>query len=185
MNDPSFPLLRPANYPKGTPGQGYKIVSAPNGKKVLVINVMGRVFMPAVLDCPFRETDAILRAFEGHDFDAVFVDFHAEATSEISALGNYLDGRVSAFIGTHSHVPTADARILNGGTAFQTDVGMVGPLDSVIGADKQLVIDHFITQMPLKIEVASGPCVFNSVKIEIDLKTKLAKSILPIQRIID
>lgn len=185
LDDPAFPLIRPSNYPKGTRGQGYRLVSAINGKKVLVINLMGRVFMTADLDCPFREADAILRAFEGHDFDAVFVDFHAEATSEIAALGHYLDGRVSAFIGTHSHVPTADARILNGGTAFLTDVGMVGPLDSVIGADKQLVIDHFITQMPLKIEVAAGPCVFNSVKIEIDPKTKMAKSILPIQRILD
>ncbi|MBU0668234.1 YmdB family metallophosphoesterase [Patescibacteria group bacterium] len=185
MDDPAFPLLRPSNYPKGAPGHGYRLVSAPKGKKVLVMNLMGRVFMTADLDCPFREADAILRAHEGHDYDAIFVDFHAEATSEIAALGHYLDGRVSAFIGTHSHVPTADARILNGGTAFQTDVGMVGPLDSVIGAEKQLVIDHFITQMPLKIEVACGPCVFNGVKIEIDPQTKMAKSILPIQRIVD
>lgn len=185
LEDPTFPLLRPANYPKSVPGHGYRVVEAANGAKVLVINVMGRVFMTGHLDCPFRETDGILKAHEGHDIDAVFIDIHAETTSEKAAFGHYVDGRVSAVIGTHSHIPTADARVLAGGTAFQTDVGMVGPLDSVIGAEKEAVIDHFITQMPLKIEVATGPRIFNAVKIVIDGKTKRVTAIEPLQQILD
>lgn len=185
LDDPKFPLLRPANYPKEVPGDGYRTIETHDGKKVLVINLMGRVFMPGDLDCPFREVDGILKAHEGHDLDAIFVDFHAEATSEKVAFGHYLDGRVSAVVGTHSHVPTADQRILNGGTAYQSDVGMTGPLDSVIGAEKELVIDHFLTQMPLKIEPASGPSVFNALKIEIDGPDGHAKAVEPIQQIVD
>lgn len=185
LDDPTFPLLRPANYPKDVPGQGYRTIETHDGKKVLVINAMGRVFMPGDLDCPFRITDGILKAHEGHDLDAIFIDFHAEATSEKSAFGHYFDGRVSVVVGTHTHVPTADYRVLAGGTAFQSDTGMTGPLDSVIGADKELVIDHFLTQMPLKIEPASGPRVFNAVEIEVDGPNGQAKSIEAIQQIID
>lgn len=185
LADPEFPLLRPANYPKDVPGQGYRVIETAGGKKVLVINVMGRVFMPNDLDCPFREADAILKAHEGENLAAIFVDIHAETTSEKGALGHYLDGRVSAVIGTHSHVPTADERVLAGGTAFQSDVGMTGPLDSVIGADKELVIDHFLTQMPLKIEVASGPRVLNAVIIEIDESNGRATGIKALQQILD
>lgn len=183
--DPDYPLLRPANYPPQVPGNGYRLVESQSGRKVLVINVMGRVFMPGDLDCPFRAVDSILREFEGQDLDAIFVDHHAEASSEKEALGHYLDGRVSVVVGTHSHVPTADARILDGGTAYQGDVGMTGPLNSVIGADKELVIEHFLTQMPLKIEVAKGSTVFNALDIEIDESTRHAVNLEFIRQILD
>ena len=185
LADPDYPLLRPANYPDEVPGNGHRVIESPNGKKLLVINVMGRVFMPGDLDCPFREVDKILKDFEGEELHGIFVDFHAEASSEKCALGHYLDGRVSAVVGTHSHIPTADQRILNGGTAFQSDVGMTGPLDSVIGADKELVIEHFLIQMPLKIEVAGGPKVFQALEIEIDDDSRKAVGLEFIQKTID
>lgn len=186
LDSKNLPLLRPANYPQGAPGRGSQIIECGLMQKVLIINLMGRVFMPAHLDCPFRVADRILEEAiaelgGNQEFAAIFVDFHAEATSEKMALAHYLDGRVSAVIGTHTHVPTADARILPGGTAFQSDVGFTGPVDSVIGAEKKAIIEHFLTQVPVRHEVAQGPTVFNAVKLVIDDKTAKATAIQPIQ----
>lgn len=185
MGDKKIPLLRPANYPPKAAGRGYEIIQGSLMQKVLVINVMGRVFMPADLDCPFRTIDKILRDTASEQLAAIFVDIHAEATSEKMALAHYLDGRVTAVIGTHTHVPTADERILEGGTAFQSDVGFTGPIDSVIGVEKEPIIEHFLTQMPVKHEVAHGPVVFNAVKIEVDDSTKQATKIERIQEYLE
>src|ERR1700694_1146019 len=138
-------VLRPHNYPPGAPGTGYCIVAA-GGEEVLVMNLMGRLFMNDI-DDPFRSADAILGAEPGHRI--VFCDFHAEATSEKMAMGWYLDGRVSAVVGTHTHVPTADTRILPGGTAYQTDCGMTGPYGSVIGVQTDLIVQRFLTGLPV------------------------------------
>jgi len=158
-------LLRPANYPPGSPGNGSVVVTTASGEKVGVVQVMGRVAMPT-LDCPFRaarrEIDALRR-----ETGIVIVDMHAEATSEKMAMGWYLDGDVSGVFGTHTHVQTADERILPKGTAYLTEVGMVGPNDSVIGVTKELSIEKFLTQMPRRFDVASGPCVFSSVLIAV------------------
>lgn len=158
-------LLRPANYPPGSPGNGSVVVTTASGEKVGVVQVMGRVAMPT-LDCPFRaarrEIDALRR-----ETSIVIVDMHAEATSEKMAMGWHLDGDVSGVFGTHTHVQTADERILPKGTAYLTEVGMVGPNDSVIGVTKELSIEKFLTQMPRRFDVASGPCVFSSVLIEV------------------
>lgn len=182
LDSKNLPLVRPANYPENAPGRGYEIVDTGLMKKVLVINLMGRVFMPAHLDCPFRTADRILEEHQHEKLAAIFVDIHAEATSEKMALAHYLDGRVTAVIGTHTHVPTADERVLDGGTAFQSDVGFTGPIDSVIGAEKKGIIENFLTQLPVKHEVASGPSVFNAVKISIDDQTMKAIGIERIQQ---
>ncbi len=185
MDNKKMPLIRPANYPPGVPGRGWQVIEDSLKQKVLIINLMGRVFIPQHLDCPFRTADRILKETAHENLAAIIVDFHAEATSEKMALAHYLDSRVSAVIGTHTHVATADSRILPGGTAFQTDVGFVGPVDSVIGAEKGAILEHFLTQLPMKIEVAPGPTVFNAIKIEIDDKTRLATDVLPIQQYLD
>lgn len=145
-------LLRPHNYPQGLAGQGYGLYETPGGIPVVVINLEGRVFMKN-LDCPFRSADQILDQVRGQA-KIVFVDFHAEATSEKQALGHYLDGRVSAVVGTHTHVQTADEKILNGGTGYLTDVGMTGAQDAIIGNQKEPALQRFLTQMPVKLEVA-------------------------------
>ena len=185
LDNVQFPLLRPANYPDITPGKGYRVTETSKKQKVLVINLLGRVFMPANLDCPFRTADKILEEHKTHDLAAIFIDFHAEATSEKMALAFYLDGRVTAVIGTHTHVPTFDARVLDGGTAFQSDVGFTGPLNSVIGLEKEGIIKHFLTQMPVKHEVAGGKTVFNALKITVDEKTKKALSVEQIQDFVE
>lgn len=159
--DSELPVVRPFNYPPGVPGRGYIQKGG-----VLVINLMGRTFM-ADIDCPFRAADRILAEVSPRP-SVVIVDFHGEATSEKQAMGWYLDGRVSAVVGTHTHVGTVDARVLPGGTAFVTDIGMVGPRDSVIGVDTKSVLQRFLTQMPARFEVARGPVTFNSVLIETD-----------------
>lgn len=159
-------LIRPANYPPGTPGVGFAVYTDGRGVRVGVANISGRVFMPA-LDCPFRVINDILPRLL-RETKIVVVDFHAEATSEKVAMGWYLDGRASAVLGTHTHVQTADERILPGGTAFITDVGMTGPRESVIGVKKQPVIERFILQMPRRFEVASGPYQLNAVLVETD-----------------
>jgi len=159
-------LLRPANYPSGVPGQGSIVVETPAGERPAVLQLMGRTFMPT-LDCPFqvaRREVARLKA-ETH---AIIVDMHAEATSEKMAMGHFLDGEVSAVVGTHTHVQTADEQILPKGTAYITDIGMTGPVNSVIGIKKELAIEKFLTQMPRRFEVASGPAVFSAVLIELD-----------------
>jgi metallophosphoesterase (TIGR00282 family) len=182
MDNKTLPLIRPANYPEGAPGRGYQIVQGALMQKVLVINLMGRLFMPQDLDCPFRTADRILKENAHEKFAAIIVDFHAEATSEKMALAHYLDGRVTAVIGTHTHVPTADARILAGGTAYLTDAGFVGPIDSVIGVEKELIIENFLTQIPVKHEVASGPTVFSGLFVEVDDKRAKAVEVRLIQQ---
>jgi metallophosphoesterase (TIGR00282 family) len=166
-------LLRPANYVSGTPGHGVYEGELPSGQAYAVINLQGRTFM-ANLDDPFRMADALLGKIKAK---VIFVDFHAEATSEKVALGWYLDGRVTAVIGTHTHVPTADERVLPGGTAYQTDVGMSGPYDSVIGVEKELIIHRFLTGMPGKFEAAKGDPRMCAALIECDGKTGRALSI--------
>lgn len=167
-------VLRPANYPAGVPGRGYAVIKA-NSFRLAVLNLQGRVFMEGI-DCPFRKADEILNAL-GAEADAVIVDFHAEATSEKNALGLYLDGRVTAVLGTHTHVQTADERVLPEGTAFITDVGMCGPLDSVIGMDPATVIPRFLTAMPTRFEVGAGRPVVNAVVVDIDHSTGKARNI--------
>jgi 2',3'-cyclic-nucleotide 2'-phosphodiesterase len=168
-------IVRPANYPEGTPGRGATIVQTPGGVKVGILNLEGRVFMNN-LDCPFRCADREVAKLK-EETPIVFVDFHAEATSEKISLAWYLDGRVSAVVGTHTHVQTADERILTGGTAFITDVGMTGPFDSVIGVKKEEAIQKFITQRPAKFEIAKKDIRINAVVIEVDETTGLAQHI--------
>src|SRR5436190_21607255 len=151
--DSSDRLLRPANYPPGNPGRGSTVQSTASGVPVGVLNLQGQVFMPAHADSPFRVADEELA--RAGDVKVIFVDMHAEATSEKAAIGWYLDGRVSAVVGTHTHIPTADETILPGGTAYQTDAGMTGPFMSVIGAMKEIAIRRFLTQIPDKLEPAS------------------------------
>ncbi|MGH7777623.1 MAG: TIGR00282 family metallophosphoesterase [Candidatus Dormibacterales bacterium] len=171
-------VLRPANYPAGAPGTGHCTVDA-DGEQVLVMNLMGRLFLNDI-DDPFRAADAILA--EHPTTRIVLCDMHGEATSEKTAMGWYLDGRVSAVVGTHTHVPTADQRILPAGTAYVTDVGMVGPRDGVIGVDREAVLQRFLTGVPRRLEVASGPVTFNSVLITIDRLTGKATSIQRVDR---
>jgi metallophosphoesterase (TIGR00282 family) len=171
-----LPVVRPANYPDA-PGMGYI-----RRRGVTVLNLMGRVFMDN-LDCPFRTADRILAEIqEEEDSRVIIVDFHAEATSEKQAMGWYLDGRVSGVFGTHTHVGTVDARILPGGTAYLTDVGMTGPTDSVIGSDKASVLERFLTSMPNRLPVAGGPCAMNSVLVEVDDATGAALTVERIDR---
>lgn len=172
-------IIRPANYPPGAPGAGFGRYTTRTGIRVGVVNLSGRVFMPS-LDCPFRMADELLSVLREWS-DIILLDFHAEATSEKAALAFYLDGRVSAVCGTHTHVQTADERLLPGGTAFITDVGMTGPRDSVIGVQKEAVMEKFVTQMPRKFEVATGPYQFNAVVIDVDPDTGLALDIRRIQ----
>ena len=166
-------VLRPANYVAGTPGFGVYEGELPSGQPYAVINLQGRVFM-ANSDDPFRTADAILDKIK---CKVIFVDFHAEATSEKVALGWYLDGRVTSVIGTHTHVPTADQRILPGGTAYQTDVGMSGPYDSVIGVEKELILARFLSGMPGKFEAAKGDPRMCAALIDCDGETGRARSI--------
>jgi metallophosphoesterase (TIGR00282 family) len=168
-------LLRPANFAAGNPGRGVYCGRARNGVGYAVLNLQGRVFM-AANDCPFRAADRELAALPA-DTRVIVVDFHAEATSEKQAMGWYLDGRVSAVIGTHTHVATADARLLPQGTAFITDVGMTGPHDSVIGMDKKAVLQRFLDGMPARFEVAEGDIRMSTVLLEIDPATGHALSI--------
>lgn len=184
LDDKNFPVIRPANYPEGVKGRGYEIVK--KGKyHVLVVNLLGRVFMKKDYDCPFREMDEILELHKDKKLDAIFVDFHAEVTSEKAALGFYLDGRVSAVIGTHTHVPTADLRILDKGTAFMTDAGMNGSLDSIIGVKKELIIDSFLTQLPAKFDPEpEGKMVFNAILLHLDDKSKKALNVRHVQKIL-
>ena len=173
-----WPVLRPANYPPVVPGRGVYTIDG-----LTVINLMGRVFMPAVVDDPFRVVDQLLEEVEPGN--SVVVDFHAEASSEQQALAWYLDGRVAAVVGTHTHVPTADARLLADGTAAVGDLGMVGVRDSVIGDDIESVISRFLTGMPTRLPVASGEDgVFNSVLIEIDDASGLATGIERVDRVL-
>ena len=167
-NIEKFPnMVRPANYPPGTVGKDSLILTCKNGVRVGIINVSGRVFMPP-LDCPFRVTEAKVAEIK-NDVGAILVDIHAEATSEKAALGWFLDGKVSAVVGTHTHVMTADEKILTQGTAYITDAGMTGARDSVIGVKKEPIIKKFLTSVPEKFEPPEkGVAIFNAVVIEIE-----------------
>lgn len=181
LENKEIPLIRPANFPPELPGQGYRLIEL-RTKKILVINLIGRVFMHQDYDCPFRKADEILEE-KAEEADIIIVDWHAEATSEKVCLGWYLDGRVSAVLGTHTHIPTADARILPQGTAYISDIGMVGVKDSSLGMDKEIAIKRFITQMNQKLEVAQGPVEVNAVLLETDGQNK-AKKIELIKQIV-
>lgn len=162
-------LLRPANYAEESPGAGVVVVSARNGVDCAILNLQGRMYMPSI-DCPFRKADRLLSELPQH-VKVRFVDFHAELTSEKMAMGWYLDGRVSGVVGTHTHIPTADTRILPNGTGYQTDVGMTGPYHSVIGVDKDIIIERFLTQMPVRMEAARHGAELHAVIIEVDETT--------------
>ena len=168
-------LLRPANYPAELPGSGLLVTKARNGTPVAVIDLQGRVHLPAI-DDPFRTADCILKSLDPA-VKVRFVDFHAELTSEKMAMGWYLDGRVSAMVGTHTHIPTADERILPGGTAYQTDVGMTGPYDSVIGSEKSLAIRRFLTGMPIRLDNAKGGAELHATIVTVDPETGHATAI--------
>jgi len=173
--DGEMPILRPLNYPPGVPGRGYIV----NGQ-VMVVNLMGRVFMGDI-DCPFRAMDKLLAELK-HKPPVIIVDFHAEATSEKMAMGRYLDGRVSAVLGTHTHVGTIDAQLLPLGTAYVTDIGMTGPVDSIIGDDAEAVIRRFLTGMPHRLSVGKGKTMFNAVMVRVDEDSGRAISIDRIYR---
>jgi hypothetical protein len=169
-------LIRPANFPDGTPGAGSCVVNASNGVRVGVINVMGRLFMQAI-DDPFRVAEREIARVKKDGAQAIFVDMHAEATSEKLALCYFLDGKVSAVVGTHTHVQTADERILAGGTACLTDAGMTGPHDGVIGIEKEAIVARFVTGLPNRFETASGEPRLNGVSITVDPATGRATRI--------
>jgi len=175
-------LVRPINYPKGTPGRGASLIKTPAGMEVLVINAMGRIFM-AELDDPFRAVDAEIAKYAlGRSAHCILVDVHGEATSEKQSMGHHCDGRVTAVLGTHSHIPTADCWVLPGGTAYQTDVGMCGDYDSVIGMKKEAAVLRFIRKMPGdRLTPAEGEGTLCAALFETDDKTGLAKSVRPIR----
>ncbi len=168
-------IIRPFNYPPGTPGRGSAVIETPSGVKVGVLNLEGRVYMKN-LDCPFRTADSELELLR-RETSVILVDIHAEATSEKSALGWYLDGRASAVVGTHTHVQTADERILPNGTAYISDVGMTGSFDSVIGIDKHQAIQRFLTQQSIKFDVPKKDLRINAVVIGVEVKSGRAVSI--------
>src|SRR5262245_55837407 len=168
-------LLRPANYPAGVPGRGYGGFAARGGTRVAVVNLMGRLFMKD-LDCPFRVGERIVESVRS-ETPVIFVDFHAEATSEKQALAGFLDGRVTALVGTHTHVQTADEGILPGGTAYITDVGMTGPHDSIIGVEKGPAIERFLNGLPNRFQVAKGDLRLSAVAVTADAATGRALSI--------
>ncbi len=175
-------LLRPLNYPEGTPGRGATIVETARGQKVLVVNIMARLFMDA-LDDPFAALDKLLKFHRlGGDVQAIVVDFHGEASSEKTAMGYHADGRVSMVVGTHTHIPTADARILPKGSGYQTDAGMCGSYDSVIGMDAQLAVNKFVRKMPgERLRPAEGEVTLCGVMIDTDDKTGLCTAIEPLR----
>jgi len=175
-------LVRPLNYPAGTPGRGAALVEAKNGAHVLVVNAMGRIFMDP-LDDPFTAIERELNACAlKSGADAIIIDFHCEATSEKQAMGYFVDGRASIVVGTHTHVPTADYRVLPGGTAFMSDVGMTGDFDSVIGMTKDQPLERFLRRIPTaRFEAAGGPATLCALAVETDDGTGLAKRVAPVR----
>lgn len=169
-------LLRPHNYPQGTPGSGWVVRQTASGIRVGVLNLMGQAFMQPILDSPFDLVDQVLQSSRS-EFDIIVVDFHAETTSEKIAMGWHLDGRVAAVVGTHTHVPTADERILPNGTAYITDLGMTGCYDSVIGSDKQAVLERMVHKMQRRLEPATGKASLCGAVIDVDEGNGLANSI--------
>ena len=180
LERPEAKLLRPANYPPGTPGRGSAVIATPDGRKLGVLNLEGRVFMKN-LDDPFRAAEIELSALRAAGARAVLVDMHCEATSEKAAMAWFLDGRVSAVLGTHTHVQTADERILPGGTAFLTDVGMCGPNESIIGMKKEPVLERFLTQRPAPFEPARRDVWLQGAILDIDEESGKARSIVRVQ----
>ena len=178
LDDDELPLLRPLNFAPSVPGRGVLSVGS-----IAVVNLIGRPFM-GNYDCPFRAMDGLLEQLQS-GIKSVVVDFHAEATSEKVAMGKYLDGRVSAVFGTHTHVGTSDACILPGGTAYVTDVGMVGPIDSVIGDNTESVIHGFLTQMPHRFSIGKGDAIFNAILVEVDKVSGKATYIQRIQKVVE
>ncbi|MBI3331251.1 MAG: TIGR00282 family metallophosphoesterase [Candidatus Omnitrophica bacterium] len=176
-------VLRPANYPDGTPGAGSAIIETLSGQKVGILNVMGRVFMEP-LDCPFRAAERELARLKLVT-PVIIVDMHAEATSEKVAMGWYLDGKVSVVFGTHTHIPTADERILPQGTAFITDVGMTGPYDSVIGRRVDQILERFLSNRPVKSDVAEGNVQLRGLLVDVDERTGKATAVERITRTLD
>lgn len=174
-------VVRPANYVKEAPGQGVCVVEAPGGVKVGVVMLVGRTFMKYMADCPFRTLDALLPSL-AEQTSLIVVDMHAETTSEKVSMGWYADGRVSALLGTHTHIQTADEVVLPKGTAYITDAGMTGPYDSVIGQKKELIIERYLTGMPVKFEVAEGAATLCGVLVEVDARTGKASSIVRVRR---
>jgi metallophosphoesterase (TIGR00282 family) len=191
LSDKNIPVLRPLNWPGNVAGRGFEIIKV-GTRQVLLVNLAGRVFMRHDFDDPFQKISGLLEDYslkgkeEGSEaVDAIILDFHAEATSEKAALGWFLDGKVSAVLGTHTHVPTADEKVLPRGTAFISDLGMTGPYDSVLGADKEIVIKRFLTQKLLRMESAKGLEVeVNAVFLDIDDQTGLAQNIARIRKIV-
>ena len=173
--DGEMPILRPLNYPPSVPGRGYILTS-----QTMVVNLIGRTFM-GNCDCPFRAMDQLLAELEKKP-PVIIVDFHAEATSEKMAMGRYLDGRVSAVLGTHTHVGTIDSQLLPQGTAYVTDIGMTGPINSIIGADIEVVLQRFLTAIPHRLSVGQGKTMFNAVMVRVDDKRGKAISIERIYR---
>ncbi len=170
-------IIRPANYPSSVPGKGYVTLKI-NNQRVIIINLNGRVFLNENLDCPFKKFDEIYKLLKIAKNDIVLVDFHAEATSEKSALGWYIDGKATAILGTHTHIPTADAKILPGGTAFVTDIGMTGAKDSIIGVEQEGPLYGFLTQLPTKFErPEEGLAQVGAILIEVDDKSHRVKTI--------
>jgi metallophosphoesterase (TIGR00282 family) len=184
LDAPGARLIRPANYPPGTPGRGRAVVSTPDGRRLGVVNVEGRVFMRALED-PFRVALAEVEALQAEGVRCILVDVHCEATSEKNAIGWFLDGKVSAVLGTHTHIQTADARVLPGGTAFITDVGMCGPWDSIIGVKKELVIERFLTARPISFEPAKRDVWLQGALVDLDDATGKARSIARVQERMD
>lgn len=175
-------IVRPANYPADLPGRGSAIINGENNK-IGIVNVMGRVYMDSI-DCPFKAADKEIQYLKSF-VKVILVDMHAEATSEKSALAWYLDGRVSCVLGTHTHVQTADERILPCGTAYITDVGMTGPYDGVLGVDRDIIIQKFLTHMPRRFQVAKGTVQFNAVVLDIDETTGKTVDIKRVSRVLD
>jgi 2',3'-cyclic-nucleotide 2'-phosphodiesterase len=182
--DTGRPVLRPINYPDDAPGRGWLVHHTDDGDEVAVVNAMGRVFMNQ-LDSPFTKLDELLDGAADPLPPVRIVDFHCEITSEKNAMGWYLDGRVSAVVGTHTHVPTADARVLPKGTAYISDIGMTGPRDSIIGFSLETVIPRFTGHLPTRFHVATGPVSLNAVVITADLATGRASAIEQVQRLIE
>jgi len=169
--DSEMPILRPLNYPPGVPGRGYLVFE----NRIVVVNLIGRTFI-GNFDCPFRAMDKLLAELEAKPA-VIIVDFHAEATSEKVALGRYLDGRISAVLGTHTHVGTIDAQLLPKGTAYVTDIGMVGPVNSVIGDDAETVLSRFLSMIPHRLTIGKGKVTFNAILVTVDEETGLATDI--------
>ena len=182
LGRPGSRQLRPANYPDGAPGRGHAVVTGPGGHKLGVVNLEGRVFMKP-LECPFRTAARLIEELR-RDTPCILVDMHCEATSEKNAMGHFLDGRVSAVLGTHTHIQTADERVLRGGTAYQTDVGMCGPWDSVIGLRKEPAIERFLTARHSSFEVAQGEAVLQGAVVDIDDATGRARGIVRIREML-